>query len=112
MSRVSCLVCLVSRVSSLSLRSWRDPRQHLLQVPRSNTSIGDHVRDAACYVAWAFARAFAPAIVEPYMPARPSLIPSLCTQFTRAGIGWRRCQRAVCMARPDQEPHRSGRAEP
>ena len=40
--------------------------------------------------------------------ARPSLIPSLCTQFTRAGIEWRRCQHAVCMARPYKESHHSG----
>ena len=43
--------------------------------------------------------------------ARPSLIPSPCTRFTRAGIEWRRCHRAACMARPYQEHHRSVRAE-
>ena len=43
---------------------------------------------------------------------RPSLIPSLCTHFTRAGIEWRRCQHAVCMARPYKAPHHSGQAEP
>ena len=32
--------------------------------------------------------------------ARPSLIPSLCTRFTRAGTEWCRYHRAVCMARP------------
>ena len=32
--------------------------------------------------------------------ARPSLIPALRTHFTRAGIEWRRCHHAVCMARP------------
>ena len=41
--------------------------------------------------------------------ARPSPIPSPCTQSTRAGIEWRRCQRAACMAR---EHHRLVRAEP
>ena len=44
--------------------------------------------------------------------ARPSLIPSLCTHFTRAGIEWRRCHHAVCMTRPYKEPHHSGQAEP
>ena len=44
--------------------------------------------------------------------ARPSPIPSPCTRFTRAGIEWRRCHRAVCMARPYKEPHHSGQAEP
>ena len=42
--------------------------------------------------------------------ARPSLIPALRTSFTRAGIEWCRCHRAVCMARPYGEPHHSGRA--
>lgn len=27
-------------------------------------SVGAHVRDAACYVAWAFARAYDPAVME------------------------------------------------
>ena len=31
---------------------------------------------------------------------RPSRIPSLCTRFTRAGIEWCYCHRAVCMVRP------------
>ena len=44
--------------------------------------------------------------------ARPSPIPSPCTQFTRAGIEWRRCHRAACMARAYKEHHRSGQAEP
>ena len=44
--------------------------------------------------------------------ARPSPIPSLCTQFTRARIEWRRRHHAVCMARPLREPHHSGQAEP
>ena len=44
--------------------------------------------------------------------ARPSLIPSLCTHSTRAGIEWRRCYHAVCMARSYDEPHHSGWAEP
>ena len=43
--------------------------------------------------------------------ARPSPIPSPCAQFTRAGIEWRRCHRATCMARSYQEHHRSVRAE-
>ncbi|KAI9025982.1 tubulin folding cofactor D C terminal-domain-containing protein [Phycomyces nitens] len=34
---------------------------------RGSHSIGSHVRDAACYVCWSFARAYAPAILEPFV---------------------------------------------
>ncbi|KAI7861698.1 tubulin folding cofactor D C terminal-domain-containing protein [Spinellus fusiger] len=34
---------------------------------RGSHSIGAHVRDAACYVCWSFARAYAPEILEPYV---------------------------------------------
>ena len=36
-------------------------------VPRGSHSVGSHVRDAACYVCWAFARAYAPSILQPYV---------------------------------------------
>ncbi|CAG8506383.1 18612_t:CDS:10 [Dentiscutata erythropus] len=35
---------------------------------RGSHSIGAHVRDAACYVCWSFARAYAPEIIAPYVP--------------------------------------------
>ena len=35
---------------------------------RGATSVGAHVRDAAAYVCWAFARAYAPAELAPYVP--------------------------------------------
>ncbi|KAI8979034.1 armadillo-type protein [Pilobolus umbonatus] len=34
---------------------------------RGSHSIGAHVRDACCYVCWAFARAYAPHILEPFV---------------------------------------------
>ncbi|KAG2210327.1 hypothetical protein INT47_003312 [Mucor saturninus] len=34
---------------------------------RGSHSIGAHVRDACCYVCWAFARAYAPNILEPFV---------------------------------------------
>lgn len=34
---------------------------------RGSHSIGSHVRDACCYVCWAFARAYAPSILEPFV---------------------------------------------
>eukprot|EP00934_Nitzschia_sp_Nitz4_P009143 Nitzschia sp. Nitz4//scaffold179_size51476//40380//44226//NITZ4_006931-RA/size51476-processed-gene-0.18-mRNA-1//-1//CDS//3329539231//9133//frame0 len=36
-------------------------------VPRRQTSVGAHVRDAACYTYWAIARAYSPAILNPYV---------------------------------------------
>ncbi|XP_067133607.1 tubulin-specific chaperone D [Centruroides vittatus] len=32
-----------------------------------NYSVGAHIRDAACYVCWSFARAFEPVILKPYV---------------------------------------------
>ena len=32
-----------------------------------NHSVGAHVRDAACYVVWSFARAYAPDIMRPHV---------------------------------------------
>ena len=43
--------------------------------------------------------------------ARPSLISLWCIHLTRAEIEWCRCHHVVCMARPYEEPHHSGRAE-
>ena len=36
-------------------------------IPRRETSVGVHVRDAACYTYWALARAYAPSILRPYV---------------------------------------------
>ena len=37
--------------------------------------MGAHVRDAACYTFWAFARAYAPAILKPYvLELSPSIV--------------------------------------
>ena len=44
--------------------------------------------------------------------ARPSLIPPDARTPRRAGIEWRHYYRAVCMARPHEEPYHSGQAEP
>lgn len=37
-------------------------------VPRRQTSVGAHVRDAACYTYWAIARAYSPSILKPFVP--------------------------------------------
>nr|XP_042898204.1 tubulin-specific chaperone D [Parasteatoda tepidariorum] len=34
---------------------------------RGNFSVGAHIRDAACYVCWSFARAYDPAVLQPYV---------------------------------------------
>jgi len=34
---------------------------------RGPTSVGAHVRDAACYTYWAFARAYSPSVLRPYL---------------------------------------------
>jgi len=36
-------------------------------INRGTHSTGAHVRDAACYVIWSFARAYAPEIMRPYV---------------------------------------------
>lgn len=46
-------------------------------VPRGTTSVGIHVRDAACYVCWAFARAFDAEVMAPHVAA---LAPALLVQ--------------------------------
>jgi len=38
-------------------------------VRRGLHSVGAHVRDAACYVCWAFARAYAPEVMRPHVTA-------------------------------------------
>lgn len=42
---------------------------HALQydIRRGNHSIGSHVRDAACYACWSFARAYEPTLLLPYL---------------------------------------------
>jgi hypothetical protein len=35
---------------------------------RGAHSVGSHVRDAACYVCWAFSRSYAPEVMAPYVP--------------------------------------------
>jgi len=37
-------------------------------VRRGSHSVGSNVRDAACYTCWAFARAFEPSVLKPYVP--------------------------------------------
>ena len=36
-------------------------------ISKGNHSVGSHVRDAACYVVWSFARAYSPEIMKPHV---------------------------------------------
>ena len=48
-------------------------------VPRGAHSVGAHVRDAAAYVCWAFARAYSPAVMAfPFQTLAPSLLTAAC----------------------------------
>jgi hypothetical protein len=37
----------------------------IFDINRGNHSVGSHVRDAACYVVWSFARAYTKEIMKP-----------------------------------------------
>lgn len=62
--------------------------------PQGYASVGAHIRDAACYVVWTFARAYDPEVFEPYVPdIAPSLVIVFCldreVSFTEiAEKGW------------------------
>lgn len=45
---------------------------------RGSSSRGSHVRDAACYVAWAFARTFNPETLEPYIQQLAECLTTMC----------------------------------
>ena len=39
----------------------------IYDINKGNHSVGSHVRDAACYVVWSFARAYSPEIMKPHV---------------------------------------------
>ena len=41
----------------------------IYDINKGTHSVGSHVRDAACYVVWSFARAYPPHIMKPYVHA-------------------------------------------
>ena len=43
-------------------------------IRRGSASVGMHVRDSACYVCWAFARAYAPQDMTQYVSAMAKYI--------------------------------------
>ena len=46
-------------------------------MPPISTLIGSHVRDAACYVCWSFARAYDPAQLKPYVHQIAKYVPCI-----------------------------------
>ena len=51
---------------------------------RGSFSVGSHIRDAACYVCWAFARAYAPEVLQPFVQDLASSL-LIVTVFDRYG---------------------------
>jgi hypothetical protein len=43
-------------------------------IRRGQRSVGSHIRDAACYTCWAFARAYAPMVLRPHVPGLSKII--------------------------------------
>jgi len=62
-------------------------------VRRGHNSVGSHVRDAACYVCWAFARAYEPSVMAPH-------VKDLCPQMLVTALFDREvnCRRAASAA--------------
>ena len=60
---------------------------------RGPISVGSHVRDAACYTCWAFARAYAPDVLRPHVTQLSESI-VLATVFDREV----NCRRAASAA--------------
>lgn len=78
-------------------------------VPRGQNSVGSHVRDAACYTCWAFARAYAPVILESYVPELSKAI-VLASVFDRE-INCRRAASAAfqeCVGRQGADNFKHG----
>lgn len=68
-------------------------RAIVFDVLRGQHSVGSHVRDAACYVCWSFARAYSPAIMAQYTESLSSAM-MMTTLFDREIS----CRRAACAA--------------
>jgi len=76
---------------------------------RGQRSIGSHIRDAACYTCWAFARAYAPSILSQYVPELGKII-VLTSLFDRE-INCRRAASACfqeCVGRQGSDNFKNG----
>jgi len=62
-------------------------------VKRGTHSVGAHVRDAGCYVCWAFARAYEPSVMKPHVQrlSRAMMVTAICDREVN-------CRRAASAA--------------
>jgi len=73
---------------------------------RGNHTVGAHVRDAACYVVWSFARAYSPEIMKPHVHTLSTKL-IIVSLFDRE-INCRRAASATfqeCVGRQGNFPH-------
>lgn len=78
----------------------------IYDVNKGNHSVGAHVRDAACYVVWSFARAYAPNIMKPHVATLSNKL-IIVSLFDRE-VNCRRAASATfqeCVGRQGTFPH-------
>ena len=78
----------------------------LYDLNRGNHTVGAHVRDAACYVVWSFARAYSPNIMKPHVATLSTKL-IIVSLFDRE-INCRRAASATfqeCVGRQGNFPH-------
>ena len=65
----------------------------LYDIFQGQNSVGDQVRDSACYVAWAFARAYEPQLMQPYVSKMAKSLLTMAVFDKEI-----HCRRAACAA--------------
>lgn len=78
----------------------------MYDVNKGNHTVGAHVRDAACYVVWSFARAYSPDIMKPHVQTLSTKL-IIVSLFDRE-INCRRAASATfqeCVGRQGNFPH-------
>ena len=78
----------------------------IYDINKGNHSVGSHVRDAACYVVWSFARAYAPDIMKPHVHTLSNKL-IIVSLFDRE-VNCRRAASATfqeCVGRQGNFPH-------